>query len=236
MHTFVSLFTNSCHSMPVRLLICDLDGTLVDSFRDIVTSCNLLLASLDAPPLTDERIRPWIGRGVGYLVDGVLREAGLPADEGGTRVTQFRALYQQHALDETCPYPGVRESLQRIIDDGDGLRIAILSNKPERATREILEALQLSAPFALIAGGDSFEEMKPSPVPVLRIMEILGIPAAETAILGDSIYDLQAGKAAHVKTIAATWGFQPVEMLKALEPDYTVSAFAEVLDIPGMLP
>ncbi|MBR9977352.1 MAG: HAD-IA family hydrolase [Bacteroidetes bacterium] len=222
--------------MPVRLLICDLDGTLVDSFRDIVTSCNLLLASLDAPPLADERIRPWIGRGVGYLVHGVLREAGLPADDDTAFVSQFRALYRQHALDETCPYPGVRESLRRITEDGGGLSIAILSNKPERATREILEALQLSTFFTLIAGGDSFEEMKPSPVPVLRIMEILGTPAAETAILGDSVYDLQAGKAAGVQTIAATYGFQPVEMLKALEPDYTVSAFGEVLNIPGILP
>jgi phosphoglycolate phosphatase len=217
--------------MSFKLLICDLDGTLVDSFRDIATSSNLLLASLDAAPLPDGVIRPWIGRGVGYLVDGVLAEAGISVEDSAALVARFRSLYRQHALDETRPYPGVRKALHCLAATPDAMQLAVLSNKPEAATRAILDALQISAPFSLVAGGDTFEEMKPSPVPVCRIMEVLGYSAAETALIGDSVYDLQAGKAAGVGTIAALYGFQSTEMLKALEPDHTVSAFGEVLDI-----
>ncbi len=221
--------------MSIHLLICDLDGTLVDSFRDIVTSSNLLLASCDAAPLTDQEIGPCIGRGVRFLVEGICAAAGIDAGDIDEKVGRYREIYRAHAMDETRLYPGVRETLEVLRTWSDGaLHLAVVSNKPETASHGILSALGVDRYFRVVAGGDSFAEMKPSPLPLKKIMEAEGAAPAETAMVGDSVYDIQAGKGAGVRTIAALYGFQPAEMLKALEPDYTVSAFDEVLTVLGV--
>lgn len=218
--------------MTLRLLICDLDGTLVDSFRDIATSCNLLLASIGAQPLPDAEIRPCIGRGVEFLVNGILSAAGHTPSDAVPLLARYREMYREHALDATQLYPGVRETLNVLSGSAaPNLRLAVVSNKPELATREILEAFGIADHFHLIAGGDSFGEMKPSPVPLQKVMESMGVNAGECAIIGDSVYDLQAGQAAGIHTIAALYGFQAAEKLKALKPDHTVSAFEEILPI-----
>lgn len=219
--------------MALRLLVCDLDGTLVDSFRDIATSCNLLLAGLGLRALPDIVISPCIGRGVRFLVEGVLREAEADAGALDRHIARYREIYHEHALDETRLYPGVRETLETLRGGNEHLRLAVLSNKPERATHDILSAFGIDGHFAFVAGGDSFEEMKPSPLPLRRMLQAMDVAAADAAIVGDSVYDLQAGKAAGMTTIAATYGFQTAEMLKALEPDFLVSAFREILQLLG---
>ncbi|MDT8325257.1 MAG: HAD-IA family hydrolase, partial [Bacteroidota bacterium] len=138
-----------------------------------------------------------------------------------------RVLYAEHALDSTRPYPGAVEALTQLAH----LPMAVISNKPAQATRAILHALHLSPHFRTVAGGDSFEEMKPSPLPLRRIMEQLDAEAAGTWMIGDSVYDIEAGKAAGVRTMAVTWGFQSSETLKALKPDRIVSAFDEIVDM-----
>lgn len=218
------------YPMRIRLLLCDLDGTLVDSLNDIVTSCNLLLASIDADALPTEVIRPCIGRGVTFLVRGVLAAAGRDGADAEACIARYREIYRAHAMDETRAYPGVAATLAAL-KQRDDLRLAVVSNKPERASRELLHAMRMDGFFDVIAGGDSFEEMKPSPLPLRRIMERLRVPPAATALIGDSVFDMQAGKAAGIRTVAALYGFQPPEMLKALKPDHTVSAFSETLDI-----
>ena len=218
---------------PIRLLLLDLDGTLVDSFRDIATSCNLLLAGLGAGPLADADIRPCIGRGVRFLVEGALRRAGRRAEDGldvDAAIARYRDIYRAHALDATRLYPGVGATLETLA--GAGLRLAVISNKPEEASRGILEHFGVAHLFDSIAGGDSHEEMKPSPLPLRRVMAECGIDASEAVMMGDSVYDIQAGKGAGVRTVAALYGFQPPETLKALEPDFSVSAFTEILDLP----
>jgi phosphoglycolate phosphatase len=218
--------------MALRLLLCDLDGTLVDSLRDIVTSCNLLLASINMAPLAETTIRPLIGRGVEYLVSGLLAEAGANPDQTAHLIARYREIYRAHAMDETRLYPGVRETLAALtMNAHDPLRLAVVSNKPERASRDIIDALEITGFFSVIAGGDTFSEMKPSPFPLQKIAEGMCVPVEESIIIGDSVYDLQAGKAAGMRTIAALYGFQPPEILKALEPDYAVSAFEEILSI-----
>ncbi len=216
--------------MRIRLLLCDLDGTLVDSLNDIVTSCNLLLSSIGTDALPAEVIRPCIGRGVTFLVRGVLAAAGRDGADAEACIARYREIYRSHAMDETRAYPGVVSTLAALTRRDD-LRLAVVSNKPERASRELLRAMDMDGFFDVVAGGDSFEEMKPSPLPLRRIMERLRILPAATVMIGDSVYDMQAGKAAGVRTVAVLYGFQPPEMLKALEPDHTVSAFSEILDI-----
>ena len=217
--------------MKLRLLICDLDGTLVNSLDDLVTSSNLLLAAYGSSALPAEAIRPCIGKGVEYLVSGVLGAAGCTRFDLETAVAQYREIYAAHALDQTGLYPGVQETLAALQGRSAQLQMAVVSNKPELATRGILSALGIAEFFTLVAGGDTFPEMKPSPLPLRKVMEQLQAMPEDCAIIGDSVYDLQAGKAAGVRTIAALYGFQSPEMLKALKPDYTVSAFSEILSI-----
>lgn len=243
---------------PIHFLMCDLDGTLVDSFHDITHSCRCLLDEVGGRQLHDEEIRPCIGRGITYLVGEVLRVAGVNVDKHritetamkvdaaptvlidknrqtpaiplDTAVMRFREIYGRHALDATHLYPGVSDTLAALhASHGDALTLAVVSNKPEAATREILAAFDIGKYFTFIAGGDTFAEMKPSPLPIRRMMERNNSTPAETAIIGDSVYDLSAGKAAGVRTIAALYGFQDAETLKALDPDFAVSAFSDIL-------
>lgn len=211
-------------------MVFDLDGTLVDSFRDIATSCNLLLDSVGAGPLPDEQILPCIGRGVRFLVEGVLRKGGVAYTDAGPLLDRYRGIYRVHALDETDLYPGVRETLAALAETG--VSLAVLSNKPEEACRGILAHFGIDRFFSRIAGGDSYAEMKPSPLPLRRLGEELACSASEIVMVGDSVYDIEAGKGAGVGTVAALYGFQSPEMLKALEPDFSVSAFMEILDLP----
>lgn len=216
--------------MSIRLLVFDLDGTLVDTFRDIVTSCNLLLDTLGAGPLAEERIRPCIGRGVSFLVECVLRDGGAAPGDVGPLVDRYRAIYRAHALDETRLYPDVPETLGALAETE--VQLAVLSNKPEEGCREILAHFGIDRFFSLIAGGDTYPEMKPSPLPLQHIVSRFALSPAEAVMVGDSVYDIEAGKGAGVGTVAALYGFQSPEKLKALEPDFTVSAFREILELP----
>ncbi|MCB2206526.1 HAD-IA family hydrolase [bacterium] len=211
--------------MPLFLMF-DLDGTLVDSMGDIHIASNLLLAEFGLPEIDLARLRPCIGRGVEYLVHGILLASGWNADIPAGAVPRYRELYAAHALDTTKPYPGVRETLDRL-----DVNMAVISNKPEQASRAILEALRLDMHFVHIAGGDSYSAMKPSPVPLLSMMELVGAHGEESWMIGDSVYDIEAGKSAGVRTAAVTWGFQPVEKLKALHPERMCSAFEEISDL-----
>ncbi|MBN1447637.1 MAG: HAD-IA family hydrolase [Bacteroidetes bacterium] len=210
------------HTIP--FLLFDLDGTLIDSMGDIHTSANLLLAEYSCPPLESDILRPCIGQGVRYLVSCLLASAGIQGCDIEAAVTRYRRIYQEHAMDTTAPYPGVPETLDAL----GHCSMAVVSNKPEAASREILGMLGLSHHFDYIAGGDSYEEMKPSPLPLLRLMERRGAGTDHTFMIGDSTYDIEAGRRAGVKTVAVAYGFQPLETLKALEPDFTVSAFSEL--------
>lgn len=206
------------------LLIFDLDGTLIDSMGDIVTSANVLLERWNGYPLTAEQVRPGIGKGVHFLVSHVLQTGRISVDDLESAVDEYRKIYRAHALDSTVPYPGVRETLEKL----RGVSMAVISNKPAAASRALLTALDLDHYFACVAGGDSFSEMKPSPLPLNAVISRLGAAPERTWMIGDSVYDVEAGKAAGVRTIAVTYGFQDADMLKALKPDAVVSAFAEI--------
>ncbi|PLX24348.1 MAG: hypothetical protein C0600_13200 [Ignavibacteria bacterium] len=211
---------------PVFIMF-DLDGTLIDSLEDIVTSANILLERRRGNPLRTDEVRAGIGQGVGYLVSHVLEAGGVEAGDLQSAVAEYRSIYTEHALDTTAPYPEVRETLEAL----DGIPKAVISNKPEAASRAMLQALDLGRYFTAVAGGDSFREMKPSPLPLLEMMRSQGFAAANSWMVGDSVYDLEAGNGAGVRTIAVTYGFQSADMLKALKPHAVVSAFKDIAEI-----
>jgi phosphoglycolate phosphatase len=184
---------------PCRLFLFDLDGTLIDSRADIVYSLNLALAGLGVPPLPEAHIVHYVGSGVRKLIERSLHElTGREPDSALTQkgVTLFREEYGKHLLDQTCLRPGVEEALERL----SWAKFAVVSNKPEHFSRRILEGLGLAGRFCIILGGDSTPHQKPDPEPLLKAMDACVAPPSETAMVGDSAVDIEAGKAAGVIT------------------------------------
>lgn len=206
----------------VRLVVFDLDGTLVDSKVDLANSVNYALGAFGVPPLPHETIYSYVGNGASMLIQrslGTARRAILP------RVLEtFLAHYREHLLDTTVPYPGVRESLEA---HSGRFAMAVLTNKPVDMTRTILSGLSLSGHFVDVRGGDSFGTKKPNPEGLLRILADRGIPAAESLMVGDSANDVLAGKGAGVPTCGVTYGLGPEGFVEH-SPDFTIHRFPEL--------
>lgn len=210
-----------------RLLVLDLDGTLVDSSRDIGTSVNAALQQLHpgaaAIPLV--RILGFVGEGARLLVERSLAEAGLalPVDEV---LAVYLDCYRERLLDTTRLYPGMAEALAALGPPGPAL--AVLTNKPGDMSRTILEGLGVAARFARVLGAGDVPARKPDPAGLLALLAELGIAAADAWMVGDSATDVTTGRAAAVRVAGVTWGFHPVA-LRAAGPD-------RILDDPRELP
>jgi phosphoglycolate phosphatase len=188
------------------LLIFDLDGTLIDSARDLAISMNATRAHFDLPPLDPTLIYSYVGNGAAVLVRRALgpdTSEALAAE--GLRF--FLHYYRAHALEHTQPYPGVREMIEQVSQDGH--KLAVLTNKPVRISRDIVAALALDRHFAWVYGGDSFARKKPDPVGILTLIGDARSEPARTWMIGDSPVDIQTARNAGVRGCGVTWGFQP---------------------------
>lgn len=185
----------------IRLLIFDLDGTLIDSEADLALSMNATLHEYGREPLSQATIASYVGRGVLVLVR---RAFGPEASEEEVEraASYFLEYYRDHMLDNTVPYPGVREALEEL----KNFRMAVLTNKPVNFSRQIIAGLKLDRYFEYVYGGNSFEQKKPDPVGILRLMEDTGIPARSTMMIGDSDTDIQTGRNAGVWTCGVAYG------------------------------
>jgi phosphoglycolate phosphatase len=208
-----------------KLLVFDLDGTLVDSRRDIANSLNDALRQEGFPELPPKQIEVLVGWGAKQLVQDAL---GKPQEEELNRVfNRFWKCYEEHLLDETRPYEGVVEFLRTT---GDWQR-AVITNKPEGFSRKILKGLELDSYFQWIIGGDSLMVRKPDPAVLDSIRVSLG--GWDTGVMvGDSVVDLEFGKAAGLVNCTLTHGFGIREELAALSPDYLVEDFWELAALP----
>jgi phosphoglycolate phosphatase len=179
----------------------DLDGTLIDSRHDLTTAVNLLRRDYDLPPLPVETVTGYVGDGIRVLVERSLR--GYPVNiEKATR--ECAEYYRRHLHDQTTLYPGVDDGLRRLHAAGHAL--ALISNKPIAACREILSHFGLLPLFAVVLGGGDTQHMKPHPEPLLTAMSRLHAPAANTWMIGDNRTDLEAGRRAGVRTAFLSCG------------------------------
>lgn len=195
--------------MTVRAALFDLDGTLVDSLGDLTDAVNHMLDVFGRPSLTPASVRQLVGKGAHNLVRRALE---TESEEAITRgIELFVAYNSAHITDKSALYPGVREALRQLAENG--IRLVVVSNKHEALCRLIMEALDIAGLFEIICGGDTFTEIKPSPLPLLRALERLGIGAHEAVMVGDSINDIQAGQQAGITTIGCTWGYGGTEEL-----------------------
>lgn len=207
---------------PLDLLIFDLDGTLVDSRQDIFNAVNRMLERLDLPALPGETIVGYVGNGVRELIRRSLGPAHFGRLEEGT--AHFLEHYSAHLIDYTHLYPGVAETLEGLA----GKRKAVVSNKLEDLSRRILKGLEIDHHFALVVGGDTVGKKKPSPEAVRLVLETLGVRPERAMIVGDSPTDIEAGRAAGIRTCGVTYGFKPPDLVRAAGPDLTIDDLREL--------
>ncbi len=186
----------------VRALIFDLDGTLIDSKQDLIRSVNAMLVEMGREPLHEDTISGYIGHGAPQLIGRALGN-GTTEEERERALKFFLAHYEEHKLDSTCAYPGVAEALEELRE----VPMAVLTNKPVRVSRRILEGLKLAKYFRAVYGGNSFETKKPDPLGAKRILEELGAAAGKAMMIGDSEVDVQTARNAGTLAGTVNYGF-----------------------------
>jgi phosphoglycolate phosphatase len=186
----------------VRALIFDLDGTLIDSQHDLIRSVNAMLCEMGRGQLHEDTISGYIGHGAPQLVSRALGN-GVTEAERERALKFFLAYYDEHKLDSTCAYPGVPQALA----DLTSYPMAILTNKPVRASLRILEGLGLANYFRAVYGGNSFETKKPDPLGAQTILREFGAAPAEAILIGDSEVDVQTARNAGTLAAAVNYGF-----------------------------
>jgi phosphoglycolate phosphatase len=210
---------------PLRAIIFDLDGTLIDSKRDLIHSVNAMLKDLRRPQLAADVISGYIGHGAPQLVARAL--GGSATEEELKHGLQFfLSYYEEHKMDNTCAYPDVPETLSQL----HRIPMAVLTNKPVRISVRILEALGLARSFRAIYGGNSFETKKPDPLGAKTILRELGVDARESLIVGDSEVDVQTARNAGTRAAAVNYGFG-VHDRQTYPADVYLDRFPDLLDL-----
>jgi phosphoglycolate phosphatase len=219
---------NDAHSewKKVRLLVFDLDGTLVDSKLDLALSVNAMRQEMGLAPLTLDLISSYVGHGVLLLVR---RSLGAHATEENVEkgLAFFLDYYREHMLDNTAPYPGVSEFLDRM----KGHNMAVLTNKPVNFSREMISRLGYDCYFPTVYGGNSFQHKKPDPIGLHKLMEDFQVSPRETVMIGDSDTDILTGRNAGVLTCGVTYGFGASTLEKVI-PDLIID---DLRDLPPLL-
>ena len=214
-------------SAPNELLVFDLDGTLVDSTRDLATATNAALQRVapGQPALPVETVLGFVGNGARVLIEKTLQHAGVdrPADDV---LPVFLECYDRCLLDTTRPYPGIPEALGALA----GCPLAVLTNKPGPLARRLLEGLGLAPRFARIWGPGDVPARKPDGAGLVRLVEELGATPSTTWMIGDSPVDAQTARAAGVRIAGVTWGLAP-EDLRREKPDRLVDDARGLVDL-----
>jgi len=212
---------------PARVLICDLDGTLIDSAPDLTAAVGDLLAEAGRAPLSEAVVRRMVGDGVAKLVERALAASGgvSDADTLAGFVARYMAFYESRMTELTRPFPGAVETLGDL--KAAGWRLAVCTNKPEGPSRRVLGSLGLDGLFEAVAGGDTFAVKKPDPGHVRGLLDALGAAPDEAVMLGDSLNDVLAARGAGLPVIAIASGYGPVPA-QELGADALIATFAEL--------
>lgn len=206
------------------MILYDLDGTLVDTSQDITQAVNHMLNQMGHEALSLEHVRQNIGRGVFELVAGCLNSGSKEHMEEG--MTLFRSFYREHLTDQSTLYPAA----QSVLNYFKKHHQAIITNKPEPFTKELLGALGLSEFFSHVISGNIGYPRKPDPAGITFVMEKLGVAKAEAIFIGDSVVDMQAGRNAGILTVAIKHGYGEEKDLLDTGPDLIVEDFNEFME------
>ncbi|SRR6266496_3576311 len=215
----------------IRLVIFDLDGTLIDSRLDLVHSVNAALRHIGRPELPEDVIASYVGDGAPTLIR---RALGAEADDDRlvrTGLEFFLAYYREHKLDHTTLYDGIVDAL-RVIQGRNGWsrKMAVLTNKPVNPSRAIVEALGLAPFFVQVYGGNSFTTKKPDPEGARTLLQETGVGAQHTLVVGDSHVDVSTARNAGLWSCGVTYGFAP-HTLSPDPPDVAVDSAGELAEL-----
>ena len=206
-----------------KLIIFDLDGTLIDSCRDLAAAVNGMRHHYGLSPLSVETVTGYVGNGVRMLVTRALQDTDIDIDEA-LRIQQ--PIYRDHVIDQTTLYPGVQAGLQHLHDAGHVLAVA--TNKPAEACALILNHLGIRDLFISVLAGGNFPVLKPEPDMILAIMATAGIKADDTWVVGDNYTDLESARRAGARSIFVTYGYgDPGQE----EPTLRCDSFCEVVKV-----
>ncbi|SDR68760.1 phosphoglycolate phosphatase [Halopseudomonas xinjiangensis] len=212
------------------LVMFDLDGTLVDSVPDLAAAVDTMLGRLGRPPAGVERVRDWVGNGAAVLVRralaGSIDHNGVDDSQAADALAIFLEAYSG-GHDLTTVYPGALDFLDWLQDNA--VRMAVITNKPQRFVQPLLDEVGLGGYFDWLIGGDTLPTQKPDPAALLHVMGEVGVVAGQALFVGDSRNDILAARAAGVKVVAVSYGYNHGEPIAAENPDLLVDSLSALI-------
>lgn len=215
-----------------RMVLIDLDGTLVDSVPDLAYCVDEMMAKLDLPARGEAKVRQWVGNGVERLVRRALidRLDGEP-DEGAFQraIPIFMALYKDNVSKRSQLYPGVKEGLDFL--SGAGYKLGCITNKAAAFTEPLLKDLGVYDYFEIVVSGDTLPVKKPDPAPLLHAARFFNVPASQSLMVGDSISDVKAARNAGFQVVCVSYGYNHGVDIREAQPDAVIDSLAELARI-----
>jgi len=187
-------------------VVFDIDGTLIDTAPDLTNALNHVLTARGHGPVAPAAVREAVGRGARAMIEEALRLARIE-DDVDQMLADFLAHYEANIAAESRPFPGALEALDRLA--ASGATLAVCTNKSERLTRMLLQALEIENHFAALAGRDTFPVSKPDPGHLLGVIAAAGGERSRALMVGDSAVDINTAQAAHVPSILVSFGYAP---------------------------
>ena len=213
----------------IRLILIDLDGTLVDSVLDLAFSIDEMLRRLGHPPAGEAKVRNWVGNGVESLVCRALTGEMNGQPEAAVlehAFPLFMAVYAENTACHSTIYPGIREGLDTL--KAEGYLLGCITNKAGRFTEPLLKKLGLFNDFKIIISGDTLPKKKPDPLPLLHAAEHFSVAPEQSIMIGDSINDIKAARAAGFWAVAVSYGYNHGQDIRLSEPDIVIDSLAEL--------
>ena len=212
-----------------EMILIDVDGTLVDSVPDLAYCVDEMLKQIDMPVRGEERVRHWVGNGVERLVERALVDDldGYPDEDLKAKALPiFMELYAENTCVRSCLYPGVKEGMAYM--KSAGYKMGCVTNKAAAFTIPLLKQLGIHDEFAIIISGDTLAKKKPDPLPLLHAAEFFGVEPASAMMLGDSVSDVKAARAAGFQITCMTYGYNHGDNIADAKPDGLIDSMSEL--------